>query len=187
MSDPAHFEQFYATTFRQVVGHVYRITGDTHAAEECTQEAFSRAVVRWDRVGAYDAPCAWVRRVAHNLACTRMRQAKRARAALVRLGPPAAQPPVGEHSVLVVAGMRALPLKYRQVLVLHHLLDLPVREVAERLGLPEATVKTRLARGRRHLADVLVHDDDPPHTAVNRAAPRGAARRLTGHRGRAGR
>ncbi|MBJ6637035.1 hypothetical protein H4K36_02045 [Streptomyces sp. DHE7-1] len=56
MSDTAQFEHFYATTFRRVVGHVYLITGDTHAAEDCTQEAFSRAVVRWDRIRAYDAP-----------------------------------------------------------------------------------------------------------------------------------
>ncbi|MGW0285320.1 RNA polymerase sigma factor [Streptomyces sp. NPDC003236] len=173
MSDTAQFEHFYATTFRRVVGHVYLITGDTHAAEDCTQEAFSRAVVRWDRIRAYDAPYAWVRRVAHNLACTRMRQARRARAAMARLGPPASQPPADEHTVLVVQGIRALPVKYRQVLVMHHLLDLPVRDIAERLGVPEATVKTRLARGRRRLADVLVQDG-VPRSEVSGEVPLGA-------------
>ncbi|WP_431990855.1 RNA polymerase sigma factor [Streptomyces albogriseolus] len=155
MSNTAQFDDFYASTFRRVAGHVYLITGDVHIAEDCTQEAFSRAVPHWEHIRSYDVPFAWVRKVAHNLACSRMRQARRARTALARLGPPAPQPPADEHHVVVVQSVRELPDRYRQVLVMHHLLDLPVRDVAERLGIPEATVKTRLARGRRRLADVL--------------------------------
>lgn len=155
MSSTAQFEHFYASTFRRVAGHIYLMTGDAHVAEDCTPEAFSRAVARWDRIRSYDVPYAWVRRVAHNLACSRMRQAQRARTALVRQGPAAPHPPADEHHVVVVQSVRELPVKYRQVLVLHHLLDLPVRDVAQRLGIPEATVKTRLARGRRRLADAL--------------------------------
>ncbi|MET9390234.1 sigma-70 family RNA polymerase sigma factor [Streptomyces sp. NPDC006624] len=155
MSKTAQFEDFYASTFRRVAGHVHLMTGDAHVAEDCTQEAFTRAVPRWERIRSYDVPYAWVRRVAHNLACSRMRQAQRARTALVRLGPAAPQPPADEHRVVVVQSMRELPSAYRQVLVLHHLLDLPVRDVAEHLGIPEATVKTRLARGRRRLAAAL--------------------------------
>ncbi|MFE0678136.1 RNA polymerase sigma factor [Streptomyces sp. NPDC058867] len=155
MSDRAQFDHFYASTFRRVAGHVYRMTGDAHVAEDCTQEAFCRAVPRWERIRSYDVPYAWVRRVAHHLACSHMRQAHRARTALVRLGPAVSHPPADEHHVVIVQSVRALPAKYRQVVVLHHLLDLPVRDVAERLGIPESTVKTRLARGRRRLADAL--------------------------------
>jgi RNA polymerase sigma-70 factor (ECF subfamily) len=46
-------------------------------------------------------------------------------------------------------------MPYRQALVLHHLIGLPVAEVATELGIPEGTVKTRLARGRRRLAEAL--------------------------------
>ncbi|MBQ0988031.1 sigma-70 family RNA polymerase sigma factor [Streptomyces sp. F63] len=159
MADTTEFEIFYATTYRRVVAQVYLMTGDAHDAEECSQEAFSRAMVRWERISGYEAPYAWVRRVAFNLACSRMRQARRAMTALVRMGPPPSHPPADVNTVLVVEAVRTLPVKYRQVLVLHHLLDLPVREVAEELGVPEATVKTRLARGRRRLSDILEDRD----------------------------
>jgi RNA polymerase sigma-70 factor, ECF subfamily len=57
-------------------------------------------------------------------------------------------------------GLRALPVAQRQVLVLHHLVGLPVAEVAHELGLPVGTVKTRLARGRRALARRLALDPE---------------------------
>jgi len=47
--------------------------------------------------------------------------------------------------------------------VLHHLVGLPVEEVAHELRVPTGTVKSRLARGRRALAQVL--DTDRPEVA----------------------
>jgi DNA-directed RNA polymerase specialized sigma24 family protein len=49
------------------------------------------------------------------------------------------------------------------VIVLHHLVGLPVEEVARELGVPAGTVKSRLARGRRAVA--LVLDADRPEVA----------------------
>ena len=49
------------------------------------------------------------------------------------------------------------------MIVLHHLVGLPVEEVAGALGLPAGTVKSRLARGRRALAQVL--ETDRPEVA----------------------
>ena len=46
-------------------------------------------------------------------------------------------------------------MPYRTVLVLHYLADLSVREIAAELDIPESTVKTRLARGRRRMAELL--------------------------------
>jgi RNA polymerase sigma-70 factor (ECF subfamily) len=51
-----------------------------------------------------------------------------------------------------------LPLGQRQVIVLHHLVGLPVEEVARELRVPTGTVKSRLTRGRRALAQVLATD-----------------------------
>jgi RNA polymerase sigma-70 factor (ECF subfamily) len=51
--------------------------------------------------------------------------------------------------------LATLPLEQRQVVVLHHLLDLPVEEVARVLRLPVGTVKSRLGRARQALAPVL--------------------------------
>jgi RNA polymerase sigma-70 factor (ECF subfamily) len=100
-------------------------------------------------------PEAWVRRVALHLAADRARRARRQAAALLRLRPPA---PVAELSVEgldLARALRRLSVGQRQVIVLHHLVGLPVVEVASQLRVPVGTVKTRLARGRaaltRHL------------------------------------
>jgi RNA polymerase sigma-70 factor, ECF subfamily len=54
--------------------------------------------------------------------------------------------------------LRALPLGQRQVIVLHHLVGLPVDEVARELRLAPGTVKSRLARGRAAMASTLQPD-----------------------------
>jgi RNA polymerase sigma-70 factor (ECF subfamily) len=51
--------------------------------------------------------------------------------------------------------LAALPLGQRQVIVLHHLVGLPVEEVACELRLATGTVKSRLARGRAAMASTL--------------------------------
>jgi RNA polymerase sigma factor (sigma-70 family) len=48
--------------------------------------------------------------------------------------------------------LRTLPMHQRQAIVLHHLVDLPIDEVATILGTRPGTVKSWLARGRRALA-----------------------------------
>jgi RNA polymerase sigma-70 factor (ECF subfamily) len=65
-----------------------------------------------------------------------------------------------------VTALRDLPLHYRQVLVLHYLVDLPVQQVAAELGLPQGTVVTQLARGRLALAQRLGPDHNQ-HEAQN--------------------
>ena len=62
----------------------------------------------------------------------------------------------------LVAALKQLPEAQRRALVLHHLADLPVHEVARETGVPEGTVKARLSRGRAALAALLT--DTPPTT-----------------------
>jgi RNA polymerase sigma-70 factor (ECF subfamily) len=57
--------------------------------------------------------------------------------------------------VAVVAALSRLPEAQRRVLVLHHIADLPIHEVAREVGAPEGTVKARLSRGRSALAALL--------------------------------
>jgi RNA polymerase sigma-70 factor, ECF subfamily len=61
----------------------------------------------------------------------------------------------------VAEALRSLPLDQRKVVVLHHLLDLPVAQVAAELGVPVGTVKSRLARARSALAARLGLDGEP--------------------------
>jgi hypothetical protein len=57
------FEQLYRSDYRRLVALAYGLSGSRTAAEELAQEAFLAAHRRWDEVGAYDDPSAWLRRV----------------------------------------------------------------------------------------------------------------------------
>jgi RNA polymerase sigma-70 factor (ECF subfamily) len=62
-------------------------------------------------------------------------------------------------SLAVARGLDELPDAQRQVLVLRFYADLPVREIAQELGIPEGTVKSRLHSAVRALRDRL-HEDE---------------------------
>ena len=148
------FAAFYAASYRRLLGQLFAVTGDLAEAENVLQEAYARAFARWSRVGAYDLPEAWVRRVALNLAAMADRSLRRRARALLRLGPP----PLVPELLDLRDALAALPLAQRQVIVLHHLVGLPVEEVARELRLATGTVKSRLARGRAAMAGMLDHD-----------------------------
>jgi RNA polymerase sigma-70 factor, ECF subfamily len=52
--------------------------------------------------------------------------------------------------------LRELPLQQRQALVMHHMLGIPVAQIAAEQGVAVGTVKARLSRGRAALAPLLV-------------------------------
>jgi RNA polymerase sigma-70 factor (ECF subfamily) len=155
----ADFDAFYATTSRRVVRHAYALTGDLADAQDVAQEAFARAWQRWDSVRGYDSPEAWVRRVATNLATSRLRRKRTARAAR---GPLAGHlvPEISLDTVALVAGLRTLPERQRVVLVLHYLADLPVNQIALELQCPVGSVKAWLSRGRDALAAAMSEASD---------------------------
>lgn len=159
MSTDRDFTEFYLATYRRLVGQLFVLTGNRHDAEELAQEAFSRALPRWTKISGYEAPEAWVRRVAFNLAFSRRRKALRGAAALLRLGGGQAHEVEDGNALLVTEALRAVPVRHRQALVLHYVVDLPVRDVAAELGVPENTVKTWLRRGRQQLHAALCADE----------------------------
>jgi RNA polymerase sigma-70 factor (ECF subfamily) len=152
------FADFYAGSYRRLLGQLFAVTGDLAEAENVLQEAYARAFVRWSRVRGYDRPEAWVRRVALNLAAMADRSLRRRARALLRLGPPPVVPELSPELLDLRDALAALPLGQRQVIVLHHLVGLPVEEVARELRLATGTVKSRLARGRAALAGILQSD-----------------------------
>jgi RNA polymerase sigma-70 factor (ECF subfamily) len=149
------FDAFYDACYRRLVGQLFAVTGDLHEAEDVVQEAFVRAVARWNRLRNYDVPEAWVRRVAMNLAANGLRRARRRAALVARLGPPPEVPPMSVERLAVAEALGGLPVSYRQVLVLHHLVGLPLDEIARQLGQPVGAVKARLHRARSALAKLL--------------------------------
>jgi RNA polymerase sigma-70 factor (ECF subfamily) len=159
------FDAFYRDSYPRLVRQLWAVTGSRQDAEDVVQEAFVRAAARWGRVGTYDLPEAWVRQVAIRLASNELRRVRRGLSALLRLRPGRQDGPSEDRPALVTA-LRDLPLRYRQVLVLHYLVDLPVQQVAAELGLPQGTVTTQLARGRLALAQRLGPDHNQ-HEAQN--------------------
>jgi RNA polymerase sigma-70 factor (sigma-E family) len=141
----------------------FRILGDRQDAQDLTQEALARAYARWSRVGPYDE--AWVTRVATNLALGVVR--KRERAGRRRPDPvPLADEPgtVVVRRQELVAVLRALPKRQREVVALRYLADLPEAEVAAALGCSVGTVKQHASRGLAALRAALAID--APDTAT---------------------
>ena len=159
------FEDFYTGTRHRLITYLYAMTGDRAEAQDAAQEAYVRAWQRWATVSGYDNPEAWVRTVAHRLCLNNWRKMRNRVTAYVRHGPAPDLGPPGEDSVALIAALRQLSTAERQAVVLHHLLDLSVAEVAAQTGAPAGTVKTRLARGRRALAGLL--DEDAPEEFIH--------------------
>jgi RNA polymerase sigma-70 factor (ECF subfamily) len=152
------FEHFYQANYRRIVAVVAAVLGDTAEAEDVAQEAFARALARWPRIAGYDLPDAWVRRVALRLAVDSGRRLGRIRRLTARLSSASTSEAAAETdpmgplpSTELTAALLRVPLRQREVLVLHYLADLPVEVIARERGLPAGTVKTRLSAGRRRL------------------------------------
>src|SRR5690349_15686603 len=66
----------YADGWSRIVATMIRFTGgDWDLAEECAQEAFAQALVRWPESGVPDQPLAWLTTAARHRAIDRMRRA----------------------------------------------------------------------------------------------------------------
>lgn len=154
--DELEFDAFYTASFSRVTAQLYAMIGDRDEAQECVQEAFVRAWAHRRRLDRAGHPEAWVRTTAYRLAVSRWRRTVPGRRPADRaVGTPLTAPPPGETHVAVVRALRELPEAQRRALVLHHIADLPVHEVARETGVPEGTVKARLSRGRAALAALL--------------------------------
>jgi DNA-directed RNA polymerase specialized sigma24 family protein len=127
-------------------------------AQGAAQEAYSRAWQRWRTVGGYDDPEVWVRTVGYRLVANRWRKARNRLIAYRRHVPAPDTAPPGEDVVALVEALRQRSAEQRLAITLHHLLDLPVAEVAREIGVSTNTVKARPARGRRVLAQLLNAD-----------------------------
>jgi RNA polymerase sigma factor (sigma-70 family) len=124
----------------------YLMVGSQAVAEDLTHEAFTRLLPRFDEV---DNPGAFLRTVVSRLCLTWLGRASMERE---RLGRVDATPPVGapELDEMLDALDRLRPER-KAVLVLRYYADLDHAAIADVLGCPTATVRTRLHRG---LADL---------------------------------
>lgn len=150
------FDQFYSDHWEAVAALAYALTGSRIVSEDLAQEAFLAAFRRWETIGGYDNPGAWVRRVVANRSVSVFRRRTAEAKAILRLT--AGHEPLPELSpeaTDVLSAVRRLPRRQAQVVVLHYLQDLPLTEVAEVLDRSVETIRTHLRRARKTLTVYL--------------------------------
>jgi RNA polymerase sigma-70 factor (ECF subfamily) len=151
------FAECYRVQFGRIAGQLAVYLGSVEEAQEVTQEAFVRAWLRWGRIAGYDDPSGWVRRVAWNLATSRIRRMRTALRYRQRQRPQSVAGPGPERVALALA-LAKLPANQRRAVVLHYLAGLPVAEIADLCRAREGAVRTWLYRARLALARDLTDE-----------------------------
>src|SRR5687767_10440679 len=168
-ADAAEFADFYTANFNRIAGQLYAYLGDHAEAQDLTQEAFCRALDRWGKVSAYEDAHAWVRKVAWNLATSRLRHLQVAARHLAQQRPEHIAGP-GPDRVALSRALATLPANHRLAVVLHHLGHLSVGEIAEQQGVADGTVRSWLSRGRSQLAEYFMEKQAPQWQAETTTA-----------------
>jgi RNA polymerase sigma-70 factor (ECF subfamily) len=162
----------YYGTF--VYGLAVRLTRDTHAAEDVMQDVFTRL---WDHAGGYDpergALRAWLGILTHSASVrwVRTEVAERRRVLRQSCAAKTVEASVEEMVLADVMAQRvrealdSLPPKQRRAVELAYFDALTYREVAETVGIPEGTAKSRMRLALERLArclDAEVTQSDGP-------------------------
>ena len=139
-----------------------RTLGDREEAADAVQEALVSAFRKADSFRGEAAVTTWLHRIVVNACLDRIRR-RQARPTVPLADREVAQPQdqhaLTELQLDVRAALAQLPQAQRLALVLVDLEDLPVAEAAQLLGVAEGTVKSRCARGRMALAQLLRPSD----------------------------
>lgn len=150
VGEPEGFATFYQEHFARLVRVVRPFAGE--AAEDVAQDAFAVLYQRWAEVSQYDIPSAWLALIAKRIALRRgSRDARRASLEQQLPRPEADRP----HDVDISVALAWLPARQASALAIHHLLDRPMSEVAERLGCSESAARVLVHRSRRRIAERL--------------------------------
>jgi RNA polymerase sigma-70 factor (ECF subfamily) len=147
--DHRAFEALVRTYQEPVVRFLTHLLSDRTLADDVAQETFLRCYQKLNGYSFEGRFSTWLLRVAHNAGI----DAIRGRVRRERLAPPraiASTDPVLRAEL--VAALASLPVRLREPLLLIEVTGLRYREAAEVLGVPEGTVKSRVAHARAQLA-----------------------------------
>ena len=150
------FEHFYYESKDRVFRAVLASVGDDFDAEDCTAEAFARALTQWETVAEMSSPAAWVTRTATNLYIDKYRRNQRHLKLIPRLITDESYT-FSDSSVdaKLLFAIRHLPERQRQVIAFRILLDLSSAETAKEMGLSVGAVGTHLHRALATLRSYL--------------------------------
>src|ERR1700722_1849461 len=160
----------------QVVATLIGVTGDWDLAEECAQDAFTRALPAWQRDGVPARPGAWLTTTARNRAVDVLRRranesAKLRQAALLQPAEPAGgdlpaagQDDIGDDRLRLIFTCcpPPLPLEARVALTLRTLAGLTTAEIARALLVAEPTMAQRIVRARGKIRTAAIPYRVPP-------------------------
>ena len=147
------FEQIVEGRVDRIFRTACAILGNEADARDATQEAFIAAWVQLPRLRDAARFDAWLNRVVVNTCRDALRKRHRSREMEfdgLELGAPDTQREFADRAAFNAAFSR-LNVADRSILVLHHLHELPLTQIAEQLGVPVGTAKSRLHTARRAL------------------------------------
>jgi RNA polymerase sigma-70 factor (ECF subfamily) len=189
--DQAAWETVVRQNWRKVFNVAYKFVGKHDEAEDLTQDIFLKifkALGTFDRRANFQT---WIISISRNLCIDHYRSVRKERQTIARevdandlqpassdRGPYAS----AEHQdlrILLHQALQMLPATLRTAVVLRDLQELSYQEIADRLGLPEGTVKSRINRGRLELARQLkrLQDKQPVSRKRRGASVKGRTRR----------
>lgn len=170
--DPAAIEAILREIHPLVRNVCRGMLNDEADAEDATQNALINVVRNIDRFDGRSSFTTWVYRIATNAAIDEGRRRRRRRSRMVHdetdVADPAGTAILDQVDDADRLGplLRRLPEDFRTAVVLRDVMDLDYDEIARILGVPGGTVRSRIARGRTRLAELLGNqtDDRERHT-----------------------
>jgi RNA polymerase sigma-70 factor, ECF subfamily len=164
----------------RIHGVCRRLTGNDADALDATQEALISVVRGLPRFDGRSSFSTWVYRIATNAALDELRRRKRRPVVSLddersaRREPAGTGPSIGQavgDRLDIDAALAQVPLEFRAPVVLRDLCRLDYAEIAEVLGIPAGTVRSRISRGRAVLAALLGDPEGNPETSPHRPRP----------------
>lgn len=149
----ADFDAWYLAARAPLERALWVMCGDRDVAQDLCDEAFTRALADWARVGQMRSPGGWIYTVAVNLLRRRQRR-KQLELRFQRRQRPEPSSPVEVHPELWAA-VAGLPDRQREAIALRYVSGLTEGEVAAAMGVSEGSASATLSKARRRLAEVL--------------------------------
>jgi len=172
--DEDAFDALVRVTGDRCLGIAYRILRDVDLAEDAVQSAYVSA---WRDLRSLRDPDRfepWLHRTLARACYEEARQSRRFTANVRSLPLAAMSVPDGAIGVVerdqLERGIRRIPVEQRTVLVFHHYLGLTLSEIADRLGVPIGTVKSRLFYATSAMRAVLEAEARPSPMSRERPA-----------------
>ncbi|KEO83490.1 RNA polymerase sigma factor [Tumebacillus flagellatus] len=147
------FDEFSNDIYRYALFTLH----DEAEAKDVVQEVFFRAFKQWENFRGESSYKTWLLSIARNYMYDLMRRRKTREKYLDHVPAPSVSTPndFAEDMIVLRESLAQLKDSYRQVILLRHLEDLPVNEVADILGWTEGKVRTTLHRALKRLRELM--------------------------------